>query len=148
MHCLLITSQLQKLTWTARFTWIIWITSFALNHENIMSTKVDGSINVKGSIESGSSHVIINCNNTHAPEDSENYDGGPFGRNSTDLDTGNVSQHEEEDTFDTLIRAALHTLTQSDIQRPDGSSSQGRWVYGPAADELQNVLDRLVVCLH
>lgn len=113
-----------------------------------MSIKYEGRINANGSNESGSSNVI-NCNNTHELKDSENNDGGPFDRNNTDFDTGHASQHEEEDAFETLIHAALHTLIQSDIQRPDGSSSQGRWVYGPAADELQNVLDRLVVvCLH
>ena len=52
-----------------------------------------------------------------------------------------------EDAFDTLIRTALQTLIDSDVQKPDGSSTQGRWVYDPTAQELQNVLDRLAVCL-
>ncbi|KAL9185295.1 hypothetical protein ACHAXT_003072 [Thalassiosira profunda] len=54
-------------------------------------------------------------------------------------------RHDDEDAFDTLIRTALQTLIDSDVQKPDGSSTQGRWVYDPTAQELQNVLDRLAM---
>ena len=52
---------------------------------------------------------------------------------------------KEEDAFQSLLKEAFQTIIQSDVQRPDGSSSQGRWVYDPAARRLQAVMDRLVI---
>ena len=61
----------------------------------------------------------------------------------------NDDLHDDKtDAFGTLVDAALETLIQSDVERPDGAATQGRWVYAPAADNLQHVLDRLVVCLN
>ena len=57
----------------------------------------------------------------------------------------NNDDEEEEDAFESLVRESFQTMIQSDVHRPDGSSSQGRWVYDPAARKLQAVLDRLVI---
>ena len=54
-------------------------------------------------------------------------------------------EEEEEDAFESLVKESFQTIIQSDIHRPDGSSSQGRWVYDPAARRLQAVMDRLVI---
>ncbi len=54
-------------------------------------------------------------------------------------------EEEEEDAFESLVKETFQTIIQSDVNRPDGSSSQGRWVYDPAARKLQAVLDRLVI---
>lgn len=70
----------------------------------------------------------------------------PLFGNSTNVGAKNrTSPSPTEDAFGVLVQTALQTLIQSDIKRPDGSSSQGRWVYDPAARELQQVMDRLVV---
>ena len=58
---------------------------------------------------------------------------------------------DDEDAFRTLLKEAFQTIIQSDIRRgefsgnSDGSSSQGRWLYDPAARKLQAVMDRLVI---
>ena len=58
---------------------------------------------------------------------------------------------DDDDAFQTLVKEAFQTIIQSDIQRgefsgnSDGSSSQGRWLYDPAARKLQSVMDRLVI---
>ena len=60
-------------------------------------------------------------------------------------------EDDDDDAFQTLVKVAFQTIIQSDIQRgefsgnSDGSSSQGRWLYAPAARTLQNVMDRLVI---
>ena len=54
------------------------------------------------------------------------------------------------DGFKSLIRSALRALIKSDVVCGDrtqyGSSTQGRWMFDPAAKDMQNILDRLVVC--
>ena len=60
-------------------------------------------------------------------------------------------EEEDDGAFQTLIKEAFQTIIQSDIRRgefsgnSDGSSSQGRWLYDPAARKLQAVMDRLVI---
>ena len=67
-------------------------------------------------------------------------------RKSRDNNNNNKDdEEEEEDAFESLVKESFQTIIQSDVHRPDGSSSQGRWVYDPAARRLQAVLDRLVI---
>ena len=56
-----------------------------------------------------------------------------------------LHDEEEEDAVESLVKELFQTIIQSDVHRPDGSSSQGRWVYDPAARRLQAVMDRLVI---
>ena len=55
------------------------------------------------------------------------------------------SKNGHGDSFQLLIQQSLHALTQSDINKPDGSSSQGRWVDAPSAEDLVGVLGRLML---
>jgi hypothetical protein len=57
----------------------------------------------------------------------------------------NNNDEEEEDAFESIVKESFQTIIQSDVHRPDGSSSQGRWVYDPAARRLQALMDRLVI---
>ena len=67
-------------------------------------------------------------------------------RKSRDNNNNNKNdEEEEEDAFESLVKESFQTIIQSDVHRPDGSSSQGRWVYDPAARRLQAVMDRLVI---
>ncbi len=86
-------------------------------------------------------------NGTNSHTDDENNDDSQHEEDDViTIPTSQQPRQDDDEGFDTLIQKALQTLIQSDIQKPDGSSTQGRWVYDPAAMELRNVMDRLVVC--
>ena len=51
---------------------------------------------------------------------------------------------DDEEAFQSLLKEAFQTIIQSDIHG-EGSSSQGRWLYDPAARRLKAVMDRLVI---
>ena len=71
--------------------------------------------------------------------------------NEDEKEAKNIVDNNEKDAFQQLLREAFQTIIQSDIQRgefsgnSDGSSSQGRWLYDPAARKLQALMDRLVI---
>jgi hypothetical protein len=52
---------------------------------------------------------------------------------------------ETIDSFVLIVRRSLSVLIQSDVNKPDGSSSQGRWVDAPSGESLGKALDRLVM---
>lgn len=88
-------------------------------------------------------------NNTHHL-DISTTEGCP--KNGTESDGQDNDAAIHKDGFQTLIRTALQVILESDVRRgefsgnSDGSSSQGRWLYDPAAQEFQRIMDRLVVC--
>ena len=90
-------------------------------------------------------HHTKNGTNPHT-DDKNNDDAQHEDDEVTTIPISQRPCQDDDEGFDTLIQKALQTLIQSDIQKPDGSSTQGRWVYDPAAMELRNVMDRLVVC--
>ncbi|KAL3765258.1 hypothetical protein ACHAWO_001199 [Cyclotella atomus] len=49
------------------------------------------------------------------------------------------------DSFILIVQQSLNVLIQSDVNKPDGSSSQGRWVDAPSGESLGKALDRLVM---
>lgn len=51
---------------------------------------------------------------------------------------------DDEEAFQSLLKEAFQTIIKSDIHG-EGSSSQGRWLYDPAARRLKAVMDRLVI---
>ncbi len=51
---------------------------------------------------------------------------------------------DDEEAFQSFLKEAFQTIIQSDIHG-EGSSSQGRWLYDPAARRLKAVMDRLVI---
>lgn len=59
------------------------------------------------------------------------------------MNGGNNIVHDEE-AFQSLLKEAFQTIIQSDMHG-EGSSSQGRWLYDPAARRLKAVIDRLVI---
>ena len=112
-----------------------------------MTSKVDSNKEESGRaqvFEQNNTHHNLNETITH-----EEVHGARKKSDPGDADCG----FEHEDGFDTVIRTALNVLVESDIRRgefsgnSDGSSSQGRWLYDPAAKKLERVLDRLVVCV-
>ncbi|KAL7539402.1 hypothetical protein ACHAXR_011870 [Thalassiosira sp. AJA248-18] len=140
-----------KLRMVLRLGLRVWFRSFVRDHEKmhgfIRMQKV-GISGAKDSNESGGT-IDIDYNNTHhhfhlnrSKFDKESH----CAKNGTGSDSrDNDVQREENDGFDTLIRAALETLIGSDIYCPDGSYTQGRWVHDPVAKELRNVMDRLAI---
>eukprot|EP00984_Skeletonema_dohrnii_P012653 scaffold5161_cov94-Skeletonema_dohrnii-CCMP3373.AAC.2 len=83
--------------------------------------------------------------------DSSNNNTNKTNSNENDQNESPKSSIADEDAFQTLLKEAFQTIIQSDIRRgefsgnSDGSSSQGRWLYDPAARKLQAVMDRLVI---
>ena len=79
---------------------------------------------------------ISNNDNSNETNDSEDYCHNRIKRTKVD--------DIEGDSFQTLLKEAFQTIIHSDLHG-GGSSSQGRWVYDPAARRLQDVMDRLVI---
>ena len=55
------------------------------------------------------------------------------------------SKQRNSDAFQQIVQISLDALIQSDIKRPDGSSSQGRWMDMVGGKRFENLLDRLVI---
>ena len=105
---------------------------------------------MKGSLQFGDSHIDIIDNKSVVSEID--------GETKNCVDNMNQTNHSSDvhdqetirqDGFKSLIRSALRALIKSDVVCGDrtqyGSSTQGRWMFDPAAKDMQNILDRLVV---
>ena len=106
---------------------------------------------MKGSLHFGDSHIDIDNKSVVSEIDDEATNCGD-NMNQTNHSSGDVNDKETipQDGFQSLISSALHALIKSDVVCGDrtqyGSSTQGRWMFDPAAKDMQNILDRLVVC--
>ena len=105
---------------------------------------------LNGSLQFSDSHIDIIDNKSVVSE----IDDVATNKTCNDKNQTNHSNHDhhtlqQEDGFKTLIHAALNALIKSDVVCGDrtqyGSSTQGRWMFDPAAKDMQNILDRLVI---
>jgi hypothetical protein len=67
----------------------------------------------------------------------------------TNSSKSNHLKQSDDNSFHSIVELSLHTLIQSDVNKLDGSSSQGRWMDAHSGELLTRTLNRLVmnVCL-
>lgn len=65
--------------------------------------------------------------------------------NQTHTNSTTDSTQNNGDVFQKIVRTSLRALIRSDVERPDGSSSQGRWMDMLGGKTFEHSLDRLVI---